>query len=114
MKLEDLPETPTPAVLEGGHLLYVCREGWSSNPRWCLRPWDDNTRPRDVAHLLEYPARPRGWYHVASRETSREWVLWWDGAAWRFRNGSALYGIELEDDMTISSITINDKENDND
>ena len=110
MKLEDLPETLTPAVLEGGYLLYVCREGWSSSPEWALRPWDNYIRPRDVVHLLEYPARPVGWYHLTNASGSFERVFWWDEGDWRVGPGDGLCGALSEDDLTITPITINEGE----
>ena len=124
MKLEDLPETLTPAVLEGGYLLYVCREGWAINPDRDPVRWGASTTPgatlavtdaESVVHLLEYPARPVGWYHLKKRGAHLEEVLWWDGAAWRERPYSdTAIPFASEDGVTISSITINDKENNND
>ena len=115
MKLEDLPETLAPAVMEGGYLLYVCREGWANHPGGAPVQWGAHTTPEDVVHLLEYPARPVGWYHLKKRGAHLEEVLWWDGAAWRERPYSdTAIPFASEDGVTISSITINDKENNND
>ena len=112
MKLEDLPETLTPAVMAGGYLSYVSREGWANRPDGVPVLWGTNTMPESVVHLLEYPARPVGWYHVANANRTFEMVLWWDGADWRVSPNSALGGFTFEDGpYTITTITINEGEN---
>ena len=111
MKLEDLPETLTPAAMDGGYLLYVCQEGWADVLVHGPIPWSDTTRPEDVVHLLEYPVRPVGWYHVARREENYERVLWWDGDAWRFGPNAARCSPTYEDELAITPIIINEGEN---